>query len=123
MPSFAASSRWTRLILAWLIVWLGCAGMLPALAAPSAGAQMDEICSVIMGVDASASQPDAGGTLVHQHQTCSFCAAAMAAPPPSVVPVTPMSMADTAVVFPAALPRSEPVAASWQARAPPVVQS
>ena len=27
------------------------------------------------------------------------------------------------IFFPAALPRSEPVAASWQARAPPVVQS
>ena len=112
-------SLWTRRLAVWLIVCLGCAGLLPMAAAQPNGGAMDEVCSIIMGVDAGSVQSDTGSTPVLGHTGCSMCAAATAAPGPVAAPGPQAPVGTTAVGYEAGPVHDVAFLASCQARAPP----
>lgn len=116
-------SLWTRRLAVWLIVCLGCAGLLPLAAAQPNGGVMDEVCSIVMGVDTASTQSDAGSTLGSHHSNCSVCSAAMAAPGPVQAPVPQPLVGDASVVYEAGPDQDAAFLATCQARAPPVLSA
>jgi hypothetical protein len=111
-----------RAMLAVLAMALGMAWLTPVLAAHApAGQPMDELCSVLMGLDPAAAPPASTGeqaAALHHHDACGLCAAAIGAPP-GAVPVVAAPAADYAV------PQGQQPTSPWlvitrpQARAPP----
>ena len=122
MRPCAPSTRWTRRLLAWLIVCLGCAGMLPALAMPSMGGALGEICSASKGTAPAGMDADSGAP--HQHHDCTLCAgSAAAAPPAAPLRFRLLAVNSGELILPAVLPRGEVFVALQQARAPPLRQA
>jgi hypothetical protein len=108
-----------RLLLAVLAMSLGLSWLTPVLAAPAAGATMDEVCSAIMGIDLSAVSTEGDkATSAHHHSACPVCGAAVGAPP-----LAAASLVETGVHF--AAPQGRPelcpqlVTTRQQARGPP----
>ncbi|MFM2068594.1 MAG: hypothetical protein RLZZ584_3503 [Pseudomonadota bacterium] len=110
-------------MLAVLAMALGLAWLTPVLAASApAGQPMDELCSVLMGLDPAAARPASTGeqaAALHHHDACGLCAVAIGAPP-GATPVLAAPAADYA------LPQGRQHASPWlvvtrqQARAPPL---
>jgi hypothetical protein len=110
-----------RLLLAVLAMSLGLAWLTPVLAAPAAGATMDEVCSAIMGIDPAAAAASSEGdkaTSAHHHNACPVCGAAVSAPPTVVAPLVGTG---TDFAAPQCRPELSPqlITARPQARAPP----
>jgi hypothetical protein len=113
-----------RVMLAVLAMALGLSWLTPVLAAGApAGQPMDELCSVLMGVDPAAVATASSGeqaAAVHHHDACGLCAVAIGAPAPAVVPVVAAPAVNHVLPQGRQVTSQRFVVTRQQARAPPL---